>query len=498
MTHDSARPRGPGAPPAPSSKNQHTHGKAIALATAAAVGGFLFGFDSSVINGAVDAIQGEFALSATVTGLAVAVALLGCAFGAWSGGRLADRWGRTHVMLLGAILFFASAIGSAFAFAVWDLVLWRIIGGIGIGIASVIAPAYIAEIAPAAIRGRLGSLQQLAITLGIFTALLSDALFANTAGGASEASLFGLDAWRWMFLVAVVPAAVYGIIALRIPESPRYLVSVGRRDEALVVLQAVLGADEKPEERLEQIEQTIEADSKLAAQASLRGPRFGLLPIVWVGILLSMFQQLVGINVIFYYSVTLWQAVGFDESNSFVVTVITSVTNVVVTFIAIALVDKIGRRPILLTGSAGMAVTLGLMALAFTQATGSGDSVSLPSPWSTIALVSANLFVVFFGASWGPVVWVLLGEMFPNRIRAAALGLAAAAQWIANFLITVSFPPLLDAFGASVPYLMYATFAALSFVFVLTKIPETKGVELEDMADVTRSGVTRSGGPTPS
>jgi sugar porter (SP) family MFS transporter len=461
-----------------------SHNKAIGLAVAAAVGGFLFGFDSSVINGAVDAIQGQFALSSTVTGLVVAVALLGCAFGAWAGGKLADHWGRTRVMLLGSVLFFVSSILSAIAFSAWDLIIWRVLAGVGIGIASVIAPAYIAEIAPAALRGRLGSLQQLAITLGIFAALLSDQLLAESAGGAAEQLWLGWEAWRWMFLVAVVPAAVYGILALRIPESPRYLVAKGRHDEAVAVLQDVLGPDEDARARVAQIESTIEKDKKLEAQATLRGPRFGLLPVVWVGILLSVFQQFVGINVIFYYSTTLWQAVGFDESQSFLVSTITAVTNVAVTFIAIALIDKIGRRPILLTGSAGMTISLAIMALAFTQSTGSGDNVSLPSPWGPIALVAANAFVVFFGASWGPLVWVLLGEMFPNRIRAAALGVAAAAQWIANFLITVSFPPMLDAFGATGPYLMYAIFAALSFVFVLGKVPETKGVELEDMEDL--------------
>jgi sugar porter (SP) family MFS transporter len=287
-----------------------------------------------------------------------------------------------------------------------------------------------------------------------------------------------------MFLVAVVPAAVYGILALRIPESPRYLVAQGRRDEAVAVLESVLGPDEDARERVAQIEKTIEKDKALEAQATLRGPRFGLLPVVWVGILLSVFQQFVGINVIFYYSTTLWQAVGFDESQSFLVSTITSVTNVAVTFIAIALIDKVGRRPILLTGSAGMTISLAIMALAFTQASGSGEDVSLPSPWGPVALVAANAFVVFFGASWGPLVWVLLGEMFPNRIRAAALGVAAAAQWIANFLITVTFPPLLDTFGATGPYLMYAVFAGLSFFFVLGKVPETKGVELEDMEDL--------------
>jgi SP family sugar:H+ symporter-like MFS transporter len=368
--------------------------------------------------------------------------------------------------------------------------------GIGIGIASVIAPAYIAEIAPAAMRGRLGSLQQLAITLGIFAALLSDQLLATSAGGASEELWLGLEAWRWMFIVAVIPAAVYGILALRIPESPRYLIATGKREEAKQVLATTLAEGDDVEAHVVQIEHTIATDKKLASQASLKGPRFGLLPVVWIGILLSVFQQFVGINVIFYYSNTLWQAVGFEESQSFMISTITSVTNVLVTFIAIALIDKIGRRPLLLTGSFGMAVTLGLMALAFTQSTGTGKDVTLDGSWAVIALVSANLFVVFFGATWGPLVWVLLGEMFPNRIRAAALGVAAAAQWIANFLITVTFPPLLDTFGASIPYLMYAIFATLSFFFTLWKVPETKGIELEDMegvkVDRTRRGATRA------
>lgn len=467
------------------------HNKAIALAVAAAVGGFLFGFDSSVINGAVDAIGEQFDLGSALQGFAVAVALLGCALGAWSGGKLADHWGRTRVMFVGAVLFFVSSILSGLAFGVWDLILWRFLAGVGIGIASVIAPAYIAEIAPAAMRGRLGSLQQLAITLGIFAALLSDQLLATSAGGAAEELWFGLEAWRWMFMVAVVPATVYGVLALMIPESPRYLVARGRREEAQKVLADVLGPDEDPAARVREIERTIESDKRLEDQATLRGPRFGLLPVVWVGILLSVFQQFVGINVIFYYSTTLWQAVGFDESDAFMVSTITSVTNVAVTFIAIALIDKIGRRPLLLIGSAGMAVSLAVMAVAFTQSTGTGDDLTLTGSWGTIALVAANAFVVFFGATWGPLVWVLLGEMFPNRIRAAALGVAAMAQWIANFLITISFPPMLDRFGASIPYLMYAIFAALSFFFTLFKVPETKGVQLEDMESVKVERRTR-------
>ncbi|MFC6006899.1 sugar porter family MFS transporter [Angustibacter luteus] len=464
------------------------HGKVVMLSIAAAMGGFLFGFDSSVINGAVDAVEDNFELSSFVTGFVVAIALLGCAAGAWYAGRWADKWGRTRVMLIGAILFFVSSLGAGFAFSVWDLAFWRLVGGLGIGIASVIAPAYIAEIAPASMRGRLGSLQQLAITIGIFVALLSDAFWANTAGGANDV-IFGLQAWRWMFIVGVVPSAVYGILALQIPESPRYLVATGELKKATEVLRRWVGM-RAPEKKVEEIQKTIDREHTPSTK-DLRGNTFGLMPIVWVGIALSAFQQLVGINVIFYYSTTLWQAVGFSESNSFVISVITSVTNVAVTVIAILLVDKIGRRILLLVGSVGMAVSLGAMTLAFTQAvmTTASDGTQTPqlgSPWNGIALVGANLFVVSFGATWGPVVWVLLGEMFPNRIRGAALSVAAAAQWLTNFVVTTTFPPL-SSVSLVLAYGLYTGFAVLSFFFVLWKISETKGIELEDMSGDVRS-----------
>lgn len=450
--------------------------RAAALSIAAAVGGFLFGFDSSVINGAVDSIQENFALGEFLKGFVVAIALLGCALGAIIAGNLSDRWGRLRVMKLGAIMFLVSSVGSALTFSVPDLILWRVIGGIGIGIASVVAPAYIAEIAPRQIRGALASLQQLAITLGIFAALLSDAVLATSAGGASEQLWWGLEAWRWMFLIGVVPAAVYGALAFVMPESPRYLLSKDRADEARAIF-ARLVPPADLDKSVNEIAQAIETDRK-NANASLRGPVLGLQGIVWTGIILSVFQQFVGINVIFYYSTTLWQAVGFGESNSLLISVITSVTNVVVTLIAIWLVDRVGRKPILLTGSTLMALSLGTMALAFAFAETVDGEVSLPGAWGPIALVAANLFVVGFGASWGPLVWVLLGEIFPSRIRGKALGVAAAAQWVANFLITVTFP-VMSEWSLPLTYGMYALFAALSFVYVAIKIPETKGMALE-------------------
>lgn len=451
--------------------------KVVGLAIAGAVGGFLFGFDSSVVNGAVDAIQGDFKLGDTLTGFAVAIALLGCAVGAFMAGKIADARGRIPAMKLGAALFLISALGTGLAFNVIDLIFWRLVGGLGIGLASVIAPAYISEISPRRHRGRLASLQQLAITIGIFAALLSDALFANAAGGAAQELWLGLAAWRWMFLAGVVPAIAYGWIAFVLPESPRFLVVQGKEEEAAKVF-ATIAPDDDTERSIREIKEAVKEDSLSARKGSLRGKRLGLMPVVWIGIILSVLQQFVGINVIFYYSTTLWQAVGFQEKDSLTISVVTAVVNILVTLVAIALVDRIGRRPILLTGSIGMAVSLGTMALAFSAASGTGSDITLTGAWGPIALVAANVFVVSFGASWGPLVWVLLGEIFPSRIRARALGLAAAAQWVANFLITLTFPAMA---AASLPltYGMYALFAAASFFFVMFKIPETNGMSLE-------------------
>jgi SP family sugar:H+ symporter-like MFS transporter len=461
--------------------SKSSNAKVIGLAIAGAVGGFLFGFDSSVVNGAVDSIQSDFKLSSTLVGFAVAVALIGCAFGAIVGGRIGDRFGRIPTMVVAAVLFFASAIGAALAADVGLLIVWRLIGGFGIGIASVVAPAYIAEISPSFLRGRLGSLQQLAITLGIFAALLSDNVLANVAGSASKELAWGLEAWRWMFLVGVIPAAIYGILALFLPESPRYRVLKGQDQKAKETFEKLWPGTDSASE-LAEMKKSVD-DDKNGAKGTLRGTALGLKPIIWIGIILSVFQQFVGINVIFYYSTTLWRAVGFTEKDSFTVSTLTSVTNVVVTIVAILLIDKVGRRPILIVGSLGMTVSLAVMALSFSQAHHSGSTVSLPGAWGPVALVGANVFVICFGASWGPIIWVLLGEIFPNKIRGRALGVAAAAQWIANFIVTITFPPL-SAFSLVVTYGLYALFALLSLFFVARFIPETKGVALEDSEDV--------------
>jgi len=457
-------------------------GTAVRIAGVAALGGLLFGYDSAVINGAVASIQSHFNINDASLGLAVASALLGAAAGAMTAGRLADRIGRISVMKIAAVLFFISAIGTGLAPSVWMIVLFRIVGGVGVGVASVIAPAYIAETSPARIRGRLGSLQQLAIVSGIFISLAIDYVLAHLAGGAGKDLWLGLQAWRWMFLMMAIPAVIYGLLTFTIPESPRYLVARQRIPEARKVLTMLLG-EKNLEITIDRIQGTLAGEAK-PSWRDLRKPGGGVYGIVWVGLGLSIFQQFVGINVIFYYSNVLWEAVGFDESQSFLITVITSIVNIATTLIAIALIDKVGRKPLLLVGSAGMAVTLTTMAIIFGTAESvindAGDKIpQLTGVAGPIALVAANLFVVAFGMSWGPVVWVLLGEMFPNRIRAAALGLAAAGQWAANWLITVTFPGLRNVLG--VAYGFYALCAILSLIFVWRWVHETKGVALEDM-----------------
>jgi sugar porter (SP) family MFS transporter len=458
-------------------------GKIALVAASAAMGGFLFGFDTAVINGAVDAIKAWSGAASWLLGFAVAGALLGSAVGAWFAGPLADRYGRIAVMEIAAAIFFVSSIGTGLAWNIVALSLFRFFGGTAIGAASVIAPAYIAEVSPAAYRGRFGSLQQLAIVSGIFVALLSDYALASAAGGAEKPLWFGMQAWRWMFIVAALPSAIYGVLASMIPESPRYLVLKKRFSEAADVLRRLAGNRPPVEEKISEIEKSV-GDERARSLRDLAGPAFGLLPVVWTGILLSVFQQFVGINVIFYYSATLWHAVGFTQDDALAITVITSVTNIIVTLVAIALVDRLGRKPLLIIGSLGMALTLGVMAWVFgtaptTMASGSAQP-QLGATAGLVAVIAANLYVVFFGVSWGPVTWVLLGEMFNNRIRAYALAVAAAAQWIANYIVSQTFPTLAG-ISLGVAYGTYTVMAVLSLVFVLLRVKETRGLELEAM-----------------
>ncbi|WP_326576837.1 sugar porter family MFS transporter [Streptomyces sp. NBC_00487] len=448
----------------------------IFIAAAAAMGGFLFGYDSAVINGAVEAIRGRYDIGSTALAQVIAVALIGCAVGAATAGRIADRIGRIRCMQIAAALFTVSAVGSALPFALYDLAFWRIVGGFAIGMASVIGPAYIAEVAPPAYRGRLGSFQQAAIVVGIAISQLVNWGILNAADGDQRGELLGLEAWQIMLGVMVVPAVLYGLLSFAIPESPRFLISVGKDERAREVLAEVEGKDVDLDARVAEIESAMHSEHKSTFK-DLLGGSFFFKPIVWIGIGLSVFQQFVGINVAFYYSATLWQSVGVDPSESFFYSFTTSIINIVGTVIAMIFVDRIGRKPLALIGSVGMVLGLALEAWAFSFDLVDGK---LPATQGWVALIAAHVFVLFFALSWGVVVWVMLGEMFPNRIRAAALGVAASAQWIANWAITASFPSLAE-WNLSLTYVIYTAFAALSIPFVLKFVKETKGKSLEEM-----------------
>ena len=454
-------------------------GYVIALSSVAAIGGFLFGFDSGVINGAVDALAHAFGARAATTGFAVASVLLGCAGGAFVAGTIADRLGRRPTMLLNAVLFLVSAVATGFAASAGLFIASRLVGGLAIGAASVLAPMYISEVAPSHVRGRLASLQQMAIVLGLFGAFLSNDILVRVAGGASAAFWLGAPAWRWMFWMEAVPSIAFLFGVLLIPESPRFLVAHGRRNDARKVF-ARIGGD--GEALVRQVEQSLRGEhqprlSDLIVQGTRR-----LAPVVWIGIGLAAFQQLVGINIIFYYGEVLWKSAGATEQWALRINILTGLVNILATIPAIALIDRAGRKPLLLAGSAGMAVTLAVMAVVFATARiGADGRPLLGHEAAATGLMAANLYIVAFAFSWGPVMWVLLGEMFPNRMRGAALAISGATNWVTNFVVTVTFLPLLSAVGLAGAYALYALAAVLSLPFVWRLVSETRGKTLEQM-----------------
>ncbi|SOE46719.1 MFS transporter, sugar porter (SP) family [Fibrobacter sp. UWT3] len=462
------------------SKDNPHMGHIVLITLSAAIGGFLFGFDSSVINGANGALKAHFNATDYELAWAVSLALISAAIGAFFAGRIADAFGRVRCMLFASDLFLISAIGSGIPFGISDFILWRVIGGFGIGMASIIAPIYIAETAPAHLRGRLGSMQQFAIVIGIFVALLSNYLIVQIAGAANNTIIGSVKAWQVMFWVEIIPAVLYGYAAWKLPESPRYLIHKGFTDQARDVLAKINPEGVEKEVEIIQASFKNKKQPKFTDLLEIINGRERISPILWAGLGLAILQQLVGINVIFYYGTMLWQSVGFGESDAFLTSVISSAVNLVMTVVAILLIDKIGRKPLLLIGSIGMAVTLSTLTICFMSA---GADGSLPGMAAVIALIAANLYITFFAATWGPVMWVMLGEMFNNRIRTIAIAICGLAQWFANFVVTWTFPVLTgkDGIGVGPTYAIYSFFAIFSIFFVAKFIKETKGKELEDM-----------------
>ena len=454
----------------------------VQIVLVATIGGFMFGYDSGVINGTQKGLEAAFDLGRLGIGINVGAILLGSAIGAFGAGRLSDLIGRRATMMVSAMLFILSAVLAAVAGSSGLFIIARIIGGLGVGAASVTSPVYISEVTPAYIRGRLSSIQQVMIIAGLTGAFVANFVLARYAGGSTEPLWGEYAAWRWMFGLQVIPAAIYLVALCFIPESPRYLVVKGHDERAQAVLTRLFGTEEATR-KVAEIRASLAADHHRPKLADLMDKGTGRIrPILWAGIGLAVFQQLVGINVVFYYGATLWEAVGFTEDYALQTNILSGVLSIGACLLAIALIDRIGRKPLLLIGSAGMAVTLAVVAWAFSTAVPDGaGGLTLPGHSGVIALVAANLYVIFFNISWGPVMWVMLGEMFPNQIRGSALAVAGFAQWTANAAISVSFPTLAVTPGLATTYVFYAVAAAVSFFFVRAMVQETRGRELEDM-----------------
>lgn len=454
----------------------------ILISCVATIGGFLFGYDSGVINGTVAGLQKAFNSDSVGTGFSVASMLLGCAVGAFSAGTLADKYGRKILLILASIFFIVSAWGSGIATSSAEFIFYRVLGGLGVGAASVMAPAYISEVSQAHFRGRMTTVQQIAIITGITTAFLCNYFLQKISGSALNELWGGYETWRWMFWMELIPAFIFLFALMRIPESPRFLVAADKREKAKAVLIRLYG-EEGGTAKLDEIADSLASDHHKPRLTDLYDGKKGRIrPIVWVGIGLATFQQLVGINVIFYYGAVLWQAVGFTENDALLINVASGALSIASVLVALALIDKVGRKPLLWIGSVGMLITLALAAIAFATATrDASGQPQLSDAMGTLALVAANLYVMFFNFSWGPVMWVMLGEMFPNQIRGSGLAISGLAQWTSNFGITMTFPILLATIGLSGAYWFYAFWAALSIVFIFRYVSETKGKELEQM-----------------
>ena len=461
-------------------RTQANIGYIAAIVGVATIGGLLFGYDSGAVNGTQNGLKTAFDLSEGGLGFTVGSLLIGCFIGAFFAGTLAEKIGRRNVMRVASVLFLVGALVQGFTHSHAIFVIARMVGGVAVGAASVLSPAYISEVAPANIRGRMTTVQQIMIIGGLTAAAVVNYLFQRSAGDNSTNILaFGLEAWRWMFLAQALPAAVFLVALFFVPESPRYLVARGRHEEAGGVLTSLFG-EVVARAKLEEIRASFTSDHR-PRLSDVLAPRTGLRPIVWAGLIIAVFQQLVGINVIFYYGATLWQAAGFTESQALQTNIINNSISIVACFVTIGLVDKVGRKPLLMIGSAGMAVTLFTMVYAFSTGTMNGTTLNLPGHMGMTAVVAALAYSAMFNISWGPIMWVMLGEMFPNQLRGSALAVCGFAQWFANYLIAQSFPIMLGSIGLAASYSFYGACAIVSFFLVARFIRETKGLELEQM-----------------
>jgi sugar porter (SP) family MFS transporter len=427
-------------------------------AAVAALGGFLFGFDTAVISGATEALRLQFLLNSYQLGFTVASALIGTIFGSIGAGKPSELYGRRPVLRALAVLYFLTAAGCGLAWNWGSLVLFRFVGGLAIGASSVVAPMYIAEISPAALRGRLVALSQFNVVAGILAAYFSNYVIAGLLGGPET------TAWRWMLGIAALPSALFFLLVLRIPESPRWLVKQHRREEAASVLRA-MGSD-RPEALVREIGDSLHEETVSANEPFFQ--RKYLKPIL-LAMMVASFNQLSGINALIYYTADIFKMAGAARTSALLQSVIIGVTNLVFTMIAMTVIDRFGRRMLLLIGSVGLAVCLTLTAWAFHRG-GAG----------TIVLVSLIGYIAFFAFSQGAVIWVYISEIFPNRVRARGQALGSFTHWFWAAVVSWSFPIIAEASGASA-FGFFAAMMVLQFVLVWRFLPETKGVSLEQI-----------------
>ena len=442
-------------------ENQGSLKFVVLVSMVATLGGLLFGYDTAVISGAIGYLTTHFELNAVQMGWAAGCTLIGCIIGAIGAGVLSDRCGRKRMLILSAILFFISAVWSAFPRTLTEFVVARMIGGVGVGMASMLSPLYISEIAPARIRGRLVSLNQFAIIFGMLVVYIVNSKIAAIG---EESWKVGY-AWRWMFASETLPAVLFWCLLYFVPESPRWLIEKERTDEATAILTRVDGPKHAAVE-LKEITEALSMESGTIAELFQPGVRIALL----IGIILAMFQQITGINVVLYYTPEIFKQAGMASSQAIDQTVIVGAVQLMFTLVAIWIVDRAGRKPLLLIASFGMGVSLAILGWAF-------HFNKTDGPW---VLVSLLAYVASFNIAMGPVVWVVLAEIFPTRIRGRAMSVATAALWIFCYLMTQTFPPLLERFQGDL-FFGYAITCAISFFFVMFCIPETKKKTLEEI-----------------
>ncbi|TBL96545.1 sugar porter family MFS transporter [Hafnia alvei] len=437
----------------------------------AACGGLLFGYDWVVIGGAKPFYEAYFGITDPAqSGWAMSSALAGCVFGALISGWCADRFGRKLPLIISAILFSASAWGTAVATHFDWFVFYRIVGGVGIGLASALSPMYIAEVSPAEKRGKFVAINQLTIVIGVLAAQLVNLMIAEPVASSATMqdilqSWNGQVGWRWMFGAELVPAVLFLLLMFLVPDSPRWLAKAGKQDKAERMLRRI-GSAEYARETIADIRATLGENTQKVAVSELLNPR--VRPIIVIGIVLAVFQQWCGINVIFNYAQEIFASAGFDINSTLKSIVATGLINLIFTIIALPLVDKLGRRKLMLLGAAGLTIIYVLIAGAYAL-----GIMGLP----VLLLVLAAIAI--YALTLAPVTWVLLSEIFPNRVRGMAMSVGTLALWIACFLLTYTFPLLNANLGASGSFLLYGIICALGFVFVLRSVPETKGVTLE-------------------